>query len=206
MLSAEVPWLRSFPILSWVGEQPASCHCHSWGLLNMHHVHLPAAIEGPEQQCIWLRSGIIHEVVPHITLIMTSKQRQPDTASDVGAAHRLHVQWGGRRSLRNIPPTQLCDSADHLDRDPAGWRAATEWGWVLSPALGYVGQGMIMGPRTAVSMLAGALAGWACLGPVAHAKGTACPLVVHVLSPGIRTGIRERKTEVLTCMPCELAW
>ena len=44
---------------------------------------------------------------------------------------------------------------------------------MLSPALGYVGQGMIMGPRTAVSMLAGALAGWACLGPVAHAKGEA---------------------------------
>ena len=59
---------------------------------------------------------------------------------------------------------------------------------MLSPALGYVGQGMIMGPRTAVSMLAGALAGWACLGPFAHAQGAACPHVVPVLLPGLCRG------------------
>lgn len=40
-----------------------------------------------------------------------------------------------------------------------GWPAATAWGWEVAPSMGYVGQGMIMGPKTAVSMLAGAVAG-----------------------------------------------
>ena len=40
-----------------------------------------------------------------------------------------------------------------------GLRAATAWGWELAPSMGYVGQGMIMGPRTAFSMLAGAVTG-----------------------------------------------
>lgn len=40
-----------------------------------------------------------------------------------------------------------------------GWESATRWGWVLSPSFGYIGQGMIMGPRTAWSMLGGALIG-----------------------------------------------
>ncbi len=40
-----------------------------------------------------------------------------------------------------------------------GLPGATAWGWELSPSLGYVGQGMIMGPRSAVSMLLGAIAG-----------------------------------------------
>ena len=41
----------------------------------------------------------------------------------------------------------------------AALQSATAWGWVLAPSMGYVGQGMIMGPRTAFSMLGGAIAG-----------------------------------------------
>jgi uncharacterized oligopeptide transporter (OPT) family protein len=40
-----------------------------------------------------------------------------------------------------------------------GWSAATAWGWELTMSMGYVGQGMIMGPRTCWSMLAGAVTG-----------------------------------------------
>ena len=40
-----------------------------------------------------------------------------------------------------------------------GLPSASAWGWQLSPSLGYVGQGMIMGPRSAISMLLGATAG-----------------------------------------------
>ena len=43
-----------------------------------------------------------------------------------------------------------------------GLPAATAWGWELAPSMGYIGQGMIMGPRTAVSMLLGAIAGAPC--------------------------------------------
>lgn len=43
--------------------------------------------------------------------------------------------------------------------DWLGLPAATAWGWVLQPSAGYVGQGMIMGPKTAWSMMAGAITG-----------------------------------------------
>eukprot|EP00891_Asterochloris_glomerata_P000998 jgi/Astpho2/998/fgenesh1_pg.00016_%23_158_t len=54
-----------------------------------------------------------------------------------------------------------------------GLQSATAWGWVLAPSMGYVGQGMIMGPRTAFSMLGGAIAGYGILGPFARRKGWA---------------------------------
>lgn len=40
-----------------------------------------------------------------------------------------------------------------------GLRVVTEWGWEVTPSMGYIGQGMIMGPKTAFSMLAGAVVG-----------------------------------------------
>ena len=51
-----------------------------------------------------------------------------------------------------------------------GWESATRWGWVLSPSFGYIGQGMIMGPRTAWSMLGGALIGE--VGTLTHDRRT----------------------------------
>jgi len=54
-----------------------------------------------------------------------------------------------------------------------GMSAAAAWGWELVPAFGYVGQGMIMGPRTTLSMLAGALVGYAWLGPSVREAGWA---------------------------------
>jgi uncharacterized oligopeptide transporter (OPT) family protein len=50
-------------------------------------------------------------------------------------------------------------------------RSTTSWNWNVTPSLGYVGQGMIMGPRTGFSMLFGAFVGWAFLGPLAHQCG-----------------------------------
>uniref|UniRef100_A0A061R958 Opt superfamily oligopeptide transporter n=1 Tax=Tetraselmis sp. GSL018 TaxID=582737 RepID=A0A061R958_9CHLO len=57
--------------------------------------------------------------------------------------------------------------------DWAGLRGASAWGWELIPAFGYVGQGMIMGPRTTASMLCGAIVGYAVLGPHARREGWA---------------------------------
>ncbi|KAF6262322.1 OPT superfamily oligopeptide transporter [Scenedesmus sp. NREL 46B-D3] len=57
--------------------------------------------------------------------------------------------------------------------DWLGLPAVTAWGWVLQPSPGYIGQGMIMGPKTAWSMMAGALVGWGVLGPTAKARGWA---------------------------------
>jgi hypothetical protein len=37
--------------------------------------------------------------------------------------------------------------------------AATAWGWVFQPSAGYIGQGAIMGPKTSLSMLGGAITG-----------------------------------------------
>jgi OPT family oligopeptide transporter len=50
---------------------------------------------------------------------------------------------------------------------------ATSFGWTITPSLSYVGQGMIMGLRTTLSMLAGSVVGWAVLGPLARSVGWA---------------------------------
>ena len=57
--------------------------------------------------------------------------------------------------------------------DWLGYPAATPWFWSLQPSLSYVGQGLIMGPRTTLSMLLGTVIGWAWLGPMARAEGWA---------------------------------
>ncbi|DBA74426.1 TPA: OPT superfamily [Trebouxia sp. C0004] len=54
-----------------------------------------------------------------------------------------------------------------------GMRVVTDWGWEVTPSMGYIGQGMIMGPKTAFSMLAGAVVGYGILGPFARYKGWA---------------------------------
>lgn len=51
--------------------------------------------------------------------------------------------------------------------------AATPWGWEIAPAVGYVGQGMIMGPKTCASMLLGAIVGYGILGPYSRHAGFA---------------------------------
>ena len=43
----------------------------------------------------------------------------------------------------------------------------TMWHWTLRPSPSYIGQGMIMGLRTGLSMLLGAIVAWAVLGPLA---------------------------------------
>jgi OPT family oligopeptide transporter len=55
----------------------------------------------------------------------------------------------------------------------AGYPMLTAWMWTLQPSLSYVGQGLIMGPRTAASMLLGTLIGWGVLAPAARAAGYA---------------------------------
>jgi len=49
----------------------------------------------------------------------------------------------------------------------------TSWYWTFTPSLAYVGQGMIMGPKTGFSMLIGAILGWGILGPYARSQGWA---------------------------------
>ncbi|EPQ28628.1 uncharacterized protein PFL1_03931 [Pseudozyma flocculosa PF-1] len=50
---------------------------------------------------------------------------------------------------------------------------AATWGWWFTPSLNYIGQGIIMGLPTTVSMTAGAVVGWAVLSPLAHHYGWA---------------------------------
>jgi OPT family oligopeptide transporter len=49
--------------------------------------------------------------------------------------------------------------------------AASRWGWYITPSLSYVGQGIIMGPQTTISLFAGAVFGWAILSPLVHHLG-----------------------------------
>ena len=52
-------------------------------------------------------------------------------------------------------------------------QSLTRWGWWFTPSFSYVGQGMIMGLSTSVSMSLGAVIGWAVLSPLAHYMGWA---------------------------------
>jgi OPT family oligopeptide transporter len=52
-----------------------------------------------------------------------------------------------------------------------GTGTAVNWGWLLVPSASYMGQGMIMGFRVALSQMAGALCGWVILGPVVNSQG-----------------------------------
>lgn len=54
-----------------------------------------------------------------------------------------------------------------------GVPALTAWSWTLQPSPSYFGQGLIMGPKTAVSMLLGTIVGWGILAPMAKAEGWA---------------------------------
>ncbi|KAL9936542.1 hypothetical protein V8E36_004610 [Tilletia maclaganii] len=54
-----------------------------------------------------------------------------------------------------------------------GHNAAAMWGWWFTPSLSYIGQGIIMGLPTAISMSLGALIGWAVLSPIAYYTGWA---------------------------------
>ncbi|KAI7860711.1 OPT oligopeptide transporter protein-domain-containing protein [Circinella umbellata] len=48
-----------------------------------------------------------------------------------------------------------------------------KWEWVFTPSLSYVGQGIIMGLPTTLSMLLGCIIGWGILSPIAHYAGWA---------------------------------
>lgn len=54
-----------------------------------------------------------------------------------------------------------------------GLQAATQFKWTITPSGGYLGQGMIMGPRVVLSMLFGSILGWAIIGPVSKSQGWA---------------------------------
>jgi OPT oligopeptide transporter protein len=54
-----------------------------------------------------------------------------------------------------------------------GQRAARRWLWTLDCSPGFFGGGIITGPVIPLHMLAGAVAGWAVLSPLAHERGWA---------------------------------
>ncbi|EFI27905.1 oligonucleotide transporter [Coprinopsis cinerea okayama7 len=66
-----------------------------------------------------------------------------------------------------------------------GTYLAKEWLWYFTPSLSYVGQGIIMGFPTTVSMNLGMLVGWAVLSPLAKLSGWA-PGPVGDMSNGAR--------------------
>ncbi|EFA78201.1 hypothetical protein PPL_08851 [Heterostelium album PN500] len=54
------------------------------------------------------------------------------------------------------------------------------WHWALTPSPSYIGQGMIMGTKTGISLMIGAILGWAILGPIARNNGWATGSVTSI--------------------------
>lgn len=82
-----------------------------------------------------------------------------------------------RLTLEAIPvPVQIYNRLQHANVPttvPIFGSAAAVYGWKLGANVGYIGQGMIMGPRVCISMLAGAVIGFGVLAPTAVRKGWA---------------------------------
>ncbi|KAK9866588.1 hypothetical protein WJX84_002121 [Apatococcus fuscideae] len=122
------------------------------------------------------RFGGLPSIKSHVLL---SSWLEPDRGPDNGESTDWSLTWTTLLGSFGLAGsyTMLSGFVKQLKEFPVlslvGWDSATAWGWVLSPSFGYIGQGMIMGPRTAWSMLAGALLGWAWLGPAARQKGWA---------------------------------
>jgi hypothetical protein len=64
-------------------------------------------------------------------------------------------------------------STEYPTSIPLFGTAGDRYGWRLGANIGYVGQGMIMGPRVCFSMIAGSIVGFAFLAPTAVRKGWA---------------------------------
>lgn len=90
----------------------------------------------------------------------TSKdQEEPEQATDWEAAWQaLLVAFAGS-SFYTLMASWLPVVRTFPVATWVGMAEVTAWGWEVTPSMGYIGQGMIMGPKTAFSMLAGAVAG-----------------------------------------------
>ncbi|KAJ2717216.1 OPT super [Coemansia spiralis] len=108
-----------------------------------------------------------------------SRAESPDPAADAKAAGD-DVRWAtklavlGGSFLASGGYALLAYFEPAVNALPVfGTWLSHEWAWNLMPSLSYAGQGIIMGLPTCMWMLAGALAGWAVLSPVAKHEGWA---------------------------------
>ena len=81
----------------------------------------------------------------------------------MGAAAVITILTHGIPVLSHIPIIGLLGAG----------AAPAQYGWTLTPSLAYVGQGVLMGMHTVLSMLLGAVLGWGVLGPVVTQHGWA---------------------------------
>jgi uncharacterized oligopeptide transporter (OPT) family protein len=72
----------------------------------------------------------------------------------------------------------------HSSSITLGGSTAGHLGWRVGVNAGYIGQGMIMGPRVCISMLAGSIVGFAILAPIALARDWA-----HAASNGSSSAV-----------------
>lgn len=100
VVAAWVPWMRSYPVFSWLGVLLEGCdsqYCYRSRIAGMR------ATSRQQQACICRMSGMVW------CLCQT-------------------WAWVFAGPFRRSCSAVCC----------AGWRAATVWGWELSPALGCV--------------------------------------------------------------------
>ncbi|PWN32769.1 OPT superfamily oligopeptide transporter [Meira miltonrushii] len=115
------------------------------------------------------------------THAQTSRQRPPLQRSITEREQEEEVQNGWKGLLITFTASVGITIASFLvpvlyaipifDLFLPGHDAASKWGWQLTPSLSYVGQGIIMGPQTTISLFAGAVVGWGILSPVVHYLG-----------------------------------
>lgn len=83
----------------------------------------------------------------------------PDSQTDWGAAWKALLWSFAAASVYTLLASWIPAIHSFPVASWLGMRVVTDWGWEVTPSMGYIGQGMIMGPKTAFSMLAGAVVG-----------------------------------------------
>ena len=78
-----------------------------------------------------------------------------------------------RRFVRYVQTMNKLRAVQLPTAIPLFGTAAAAYGWKLGANAGYIGQGMIMGNRVCISMLAGSVAGFGILAPHAVREGWA---------------------------------
>eukprot|EP00775_Hariotina_reticulata_P013158 gene13158-13288_t len=122
--------------------------------------------------------GVFVAVPLRYQTIIKEKLRFPSGTATASVIQTLHGVDSSNQDLQQQPQSaqvgMQSQAVADMEMAVDSYQARIAWLQLgFHGSVGYIGQGMIMGPKTACSMMAGAVTGWAILGPLAKARGWA---------------------------------
>ena len=122
--------------------------------------------------CLFCKVSLMMNYHNHNINVLRLRVWQFSSRCAVAGSVDMHRQGVIRRAASDSTCC-LLQAWGHAPHVAIGGKTAGQLGWRLGINGGYVGQGMIMGPRVCFSMLAGSIIGFGMLAPLALARGWA---------------------------------